>query len=76
MKPLKIQVLRESGITREAERILLDNLPPEKVVRLWASWQIGEGDYIAFRDRIFRDESVETLSRKIMAHQKRQSKIK
>jgi len=39
-----------------------------------ASWQIGGGDYLALRDRLFAEETVQTLADKIEAFRPRDAK--
>ena len=46
---------------------LWQHLSFAKVVRLWATWQMGEGDYLTWRDELFADESVDTLFEKVQA---------
>lgn len=56
-----VSVLREQEVLQEAEEILLEHLSPAKVARFWAALQAGAGDYLAIRERLFADETVETL---------------
>jgi hypothetical protein len=39
-----------------------------KLLRFWAACQLGEGDYLSFRDREFAGETVDSLYDKIKAH--------
>ncbi len=62
---MTIQVIDESAVIREAAEILLQHMSPAKVARFWASWQIGKGDYLQWREEAFADETVATLFEKI-----------
>jgi hypothetical protein len=64
---MTVTVLREQDVVREAFDVLWRNLSPSKVVRLWAALQMGEGDYLTWRDELFADESVDTLFEKVQA---------
>ncbi len=66
---MTITVLREQDVVREAFDVLWQNLSPSKVVRLWAAWQMGEGNYLAWRDELFTEETVATLYEKVQAYQ-------
>jgi hypothetical protein len=66
---MTVTVIREQEVLREAVDVLWEHLSPAKVVRLWAAWQMGEGDYLALRDQLFEGESVATLFEKVLAYQ-------
>jgi len=66
---MTVTVIREQEILRVAVDVLWEHLSPAKVVRLWAAWQMGEGDYLALRDQLFEGESVATLFEKVLAYQ-------
>jgi hypothetical protein len=68
---MTVTVIREQEILRVAVDVLWEHLSPGKVVRLWAAWQMGEGDYLALRDQLFEGESVATLFEKVLAYQER-----
>jgi hypothetical protein len=61
--------MSESEVLREASQILLQHLSPAKVARFWASWHVGKGDYLAWRDEEFDDETVSDLYDKVRAFQ-------
>lgn len=48
----------------EAIGVLLDHMPPSKVARVLAAWQVGTGDYLKMRDKLFQGETIETLSKR------------
>lgn len=62
-------IIAEREIMREAAKVLLENLAPAKAARFWASWQAGQGDYLAWRDEQFAGETVATLYEKISDYQ-------
>lgn len=67
---MTVAVLREQTIVREAFEVLWQHLGFAKVVRLWATWQMGEGDYLEWRDKLFEGETVATLFEKVQAYEK------
>jgi hypothetical protein len=69
---MTVTVVREQEVLREAVDVLWEHLSPAKVVRLWAAWQMGEGDYVALRTQLFEGESVATLFEKVRAYQQRE----
>lgn len=69
---MSVQIQTESELLREVSQVLLKHLGPAKVVRFWASWHMGSGDYQAWRDETFADETVSSLYEKIEAYQRRE----
>ena len=69
---MTVTVIREQEVLREAVAVLWEHLGPAKAVRLWAMWQMGEGDYLTLRGQLFEGESVATLFDKVRAYQKRE----
>ncbi len=66
---MSIQVVGEAKVMREASEILLEHLTPSEAARFWASWHVGKGDYLAWRDEEFANETVTTLYEKIQEYQ-------
>lgn len=66
---MSVKVMSEQQVTQEALTVLMEHLSPSQLARLWASWQIGSGDYLAIRDRLFAKETVETLFEKVQDYQ-------
>lgn len=66
---MSITVTRDVEIVREANHILLQHFSPAKLVRLWAGWQAGSGDYLSWRDDVFGDATVAQLYEEIEAYQ-------
>ena len=52
---------KEVVAVEEAAAILLERMPPSKVARLLSAWQVGHGDYLALRDKLFAGETVDSL---------------
>lgn len=69
-----VHVLSERQINLEAAQILIQYMIPSKATRFWASWQVGEGDYLAIREQLFQKETVASLYEKIKKFQKKQKK--
>lgn len=66
---MNVTIAPDVEIVREANRILMEHLSPAKLVRLWAGWQIGSGDYLAWREESFGEATVEQLYEEIAAYQ-------
>jgi hypothetical protein len=71
---MTVQVLNERQIIQEAARVLMEHMSPAKATRFWASWQVGEGDYLAIRERLFAKETVESLYPQVEEFQERQKR--
>lgn len=72
---MAIEVMNEREIMREATEILLERMSPAKVARLWAMWQLGQGDYQAIREELFAEDTVHTLYEKVQAYQDRGTEV-
>lgn len=66
---MTIQVPTDDEIVREAEAVLLRHISVAKVARLWSAWRLGQGDCLATRNRLFADETVDSLLAKIDAYE-------
>ena len=64
---MNIQVENEQATVEEATGILLERLPASKVARLLAAWRVGQGDYLAWREKLFAGETVDSLFDKAKA---------
>lgn len=64
---MTLTIEKEEAVTDEALRILMQQLPPSKLARVMAAWQIGSGDYTRERDRLFPDDTVASLCAEIRA---------
>lgn len=54
-------------VIQQALEILLTHMDPSNVARFVAVCQLGEGDYLKTKDRIFAGETVDSLYEKIEA---------
>jgi len=71
---MTVTIQQEPDLMEEALEVLLGQLGPSKVVRLWAALQLGKGDYLTFRKAHFAHEDVASLCAKIEAfEQQRES---
>ena len=71
---MTIHVLSERQIVLEATQVLMQHMSPSKATRFWASWQVGEGDYLAIREQLFQEETVSSLYKQIKKFQEGQKK--
>lgn len=71
---MTVHVPSEREITLEAAQVLIQHMSPSKAARFWASWQVGEGDYLAIREQLFQNETVSSLYKQIEKFQKKQKK--
>lgn len=62
---MTVTIESEAEIMQEVTELLLQKMSPAKVARFWASWQIGQGDYLKWRDAAFADETVDSLYEQI-----------
>ena len=54
----------EQATIEEAIRVLMEHMPPSKVARVLAAWQIGKGEYVDTREKLFEGETVDSLFNK------------
>jgi hypothetical protein len=73
---MDIEVLTEQEIIHDAMSVLMKHLTPDKLARYWSAIHIGEGDYLALRERLFEGETVETLYKKIQAEKREMGREK
>ena len=66
---MAVKIPREPEVLQEAADLLLRHISPAKVARVLAAWQVGSGDYLITRERLFAGETVQTLAEKIQAFQ-------
>ena len=66
---MTVKVMQEQEIQRDVVQVLFKYLSPDKIVRFWAAWQHGAGDYLALRRQLFDEETVKTLFDQIQAFQ-------
>lgn len=66
---MTVQVISEGELIREMTQILLQHLTPPKAVRFWASWPMGQGNYLDWRDKVFAQDRVDKLYTEIVIFQ-------
>jgi hypothetical protein len=71
---MSIHVTSERQVIQEAAQVLIKHMSPAKATRFWASWQIGEGDYLILREQLFEKETVKSLYKQIEEFQKKKGK--
>ena len=71
---MTIHVTSERQVVQEAAQVLMTHMSPAKAARFWASWQIGEGDYLVIREQLFAKETVKSLYKQIEEFQKKKSR--
>ena len=64
----------ERQIMLEAAQVIMRHMAPSKATRFWASWQIGEGDYLSVRKELFQGETVSSLYDQIKKFEDEQKK--
>jgi hypothetical protein len=68
---MSIKINGEAEIIREASEILFQHLSPSKLARFWANWQLGQGDYLRWRNEFFANHTVSHLYTTIEFFQER-----
>lgn len=71
---MTVRIASEAEVRQEVAQLLLQHLAPAKLARFWASWQIGQGDYLDWRDEAFAQETVDSLYEKISTFQEKASR--
>lgn len=71
---MSVHVLSERQINLEAVQVLIQHMSPSKATRFWASWQVGEGDYLIIREQLFQNETVDSLYEQIKKFQEKAEK--
>ena len=66
---MSVVVASDMRILQEANQILMKEFSPAKMVRLWALWQTGSGDYLGWRDEAFAGKTVAQLFEEIEEYQ-------
>jgi hypothetical protein len=68
---MSVHVLSERQINLEAVQVLMQHMSPSKATRFWASWQVGEGDYLIIREQLFQTETVDSLYEQVKKFQEK-----
>jgi len=66
---MKIKTTKDKQILQEKLMILMDHLEPTKFLQLIAKYNLGQGNYLEFKDKEFANETVASLSQKIAAEE-------
>jgi len=66
---MTIKVINEQENLQEAMQVLLTHLEPSKVMKFWAACKLGEGDYLQLKEKLFAQETVDSLYEKIKDYQ-------
>ncbi len=66
---MAIKVVSEQEVVQEAAAVLLKHMSPAKVARFWAASKLGGGDYLVMRERLFAEETVDSLYEQVRRHQ-------
>ncbi|BAZ67545.1 MAG: hypothetical protein KME28_25515 [Pelatocladus maniniholoensis HA4357-MV3] len=66
---MTIKVINEQQNLQEAMQVLLTHLEPSKVMKFWAACKLGEGDYLQLKEKLFAQETVDSLYEKIKDYQ-------
>lgn len=64
---MKINLDNDQQIIEEVFNVLIENLEPSKVSRFWKICNLGSRDYSQLKDKLFADETVDSLYDKIQA---------
>ena len=62
---MKIQTPNNQQLLQEVLMILTNHLKPTQLLRFIATYNLGQSNYLQFKDQQFGDETVESLSQKI-----------
>ena len=63
---MKTRTTNEKQVITEALLILKEHLEPLKFFQFVAACNLGEGDYLEFKDQLFEHETHESLYQKIL----------
>jgi len=66
---MTIKVINEQQNLQEVMQVLLTHLEPAKVMKFCAACKLGEGDYLQLKEKLFSEETVDSLYEKIKQYQ-------
>jgi len=66
---MKINLQSDQQIIEEAFQLLIENLESAKVAQFWKICNLGNGDYTQLKEKLFTEETVDTLYEKIKANE-------
>jgi len=69
--------LSELEIITAGEKVLFEQLGPVNATRFWVALTTGNGDYLKVKDRLFKNETIESLydDIKAFANEKRSKRV-
>lgn len=67
-----ITITTEQSILREGVAALAEQLGTAKTARFLSAWRQGAGNYLQLRERLFGEDTVESLYDQIVAFEKTQ----
>jgi hypothetical protein len=70
---MNLEISKEQDIVQEALLILEQSLPLSKMAVLLSRWQSDQGNYLQLRERLFAEETVESLGKEILAFETQRS---
>jgi len=60
---MTVKLASTQQVFQEATEILFTHLSPSKMTLSLAHWQRDEGDYLKIKDKLFKDETIESIYR-------------
>jgi hypothetical protein len=66
---MTIKVINEQQNLQEVMQVLFTHLEPSKVMKFRAACKLGKGDYLQLKEKLFAQENVDSLYKKIQAYQ-------
>lgn len=69
---MSMKIDSEAEVMREASEILLQHLSPAKLAHFWANWQLGQGDYLRWRNEFFEGQTASQLFKAVQSYQEKQ----
>jgi hypothetical protein len=66
---MTIKVINEQQNLQEVMQILLTHLEPSKVMKFCATCKLGQGNYLQLKDKLFAEETVDSLYFKIKEYE-------
>ena len=60
---MTVKLANTQQVFQEAIEILFTHLSPSKMTLLLANWQRDESDYLKIKDKLFEDETIESIYR-------------
>ncbi|MGB7444994.1 MAG: hypothetical protein WA919_28320 [Coleofasciculaceae cyanobacterium] len=66
---MTIKVINDQQALQDGLEVLIAHLEPAKLARFIAACQLGEGDYLKIKDKLFAKETVASLYEKVKAYQ-------